>query len=192
MSEKIPSFEHRASQHETRAEMPKTHEKASTSEKKHGNEAEASIKLHELRKTINELPADKNPKEALKASGNVFTPVQNGHVSGQLKKIALRRELKLVRSQLSPINRTISKLVHQPIIRVVSEVTDKTAGRPSGLLGGGLVAFIGTTAYYYMSVHVGFRYNYSVFFALFVGGFVLGLCLEFLVWLALGRYKKSH
>lgn len=191
MSEKVSfqSPEHQLPPSERAAEKQRAqHEKPGSSEP---SERDAANRLHELRKTIDELPAAGGAKEALKASQAVFSPVQNGHVSKQLKKIALRRELKLIRQHLSPASRSVSRLVHQPVIRLVSEATDKTVGRPSGLLGGGLVAFLGTTTYFYLSKHIGFTYNYTVFLALFVGGFAVGICLEFLVWLAVGRYKKN-
>jgi hypothetical protein len=79
------------------------------------------------------------------------------------------------------MERGLSKLIHQPAVRAVSEVGAKTVSRPSGLLGGGLLAFLGSSTYLFMTKYIGFRYNYLVFLLLFVGGFVLGLVLELLV-----------
>jgi len=45
------------------------------------------------------------------------------------------------------------------------------------LLGGGILALLGTSSYLYLAKHIGFTYNYSVFLILFFGGFILGLSL---------------
>jgi hypothetical protein len=53
--------------------------------------------------------------------------------------------------------------------------------RPSGLLGGGLLAFVGSLAYLVATKIYHFRYNYTMSLLLFVGGFCLGLILELAV-----------
>lgn len=99
-------------------------------------------------------------------------------VNKELRNISLRKELKHVRSNLNPLDKLGSKVIHNPIVRNISEVSAKSITRPSGLLGGGLVAFLGTGAYYYLTEHVGLKYNYLIFALLFVGGFVIGLIIE--------------
>jgi hypothetical protein len=74
---------------------------------------------------------------------------------------------------------------------VASEAAGRTVSRPSGLLGGGLVAFLGTTGYLYLARHIGFTYNYLVFLLLLAGGFILGVSLELLVHLATGSRRDS-
>jgi hypothetical protein len=102
-------------------------------------------------------------------------------VSREMKTTTLRRELKNFRRQESLPERTLSRVIHQPIVRAVSEGAAKTVTRPSGLLGGGLLAFLGSSSYFVLAKYIGFSYNYSVSLLLFVGGFVLGLALELLV-----------
>ncbi len=87
--------------------------------------------------------------------------------------------------------RTLSKVIHQPVVRAVSEPAGKTVSRPSGLLGGGLVAFLGTSAYLYLAKSTGMAYSYFVFIGLFVGGFVVGVALELLIHALSGRSKRS-
>jgi hypothetical protein len=98
-----------------------------------------------------------------------------------MKTTTLKRELKNIRHQESLPERTLSRIIHQPVVRVVSEGAAKTVSRPSGLLGGGLLAFLGSGSYFVLAKYVGFSYNYSVSLMFFVGGFVLGLGLELLV-----------
>lgn len=108
-------------------------------------------------------------------------------VSSSLKKITFRKEIKHIRRNLSKADRIGSKIIHQPVIKSVSEVSAKTITRPSGLLGGGIMAFLGTSAYLYLTKHIGLKYNYSIFLFLLVAGFIVGLIIEALVRLVRGK-----
>jgi hypothetical protein len=99
-------------------------------------------------------------------------------INHELKEIAYQRVLKRARRHLSPYSRTMSKVIHQPIIDSASEVASKTIGRPSGLIGGGLLALLGTSTYYYISKHYGYNYNSFVFLALMAVGFIAGWTIE--------------
>ena len=126
-----------------------------------------------------------NPLERLKAEEQAErqAPAPSS-INSELKKITLQRELQQVRRKLPARQRPLSRLIHQPLIRAVSETAAKSVSRPSGLLGGGLVAFLGSTGYLYLARHSGAPYNYFVFLVLFMGGFIVGLALEFAVYLA--------
>lgn len=99
-------------------------------------------------------------------------------VNSELKDLAYQRTMTRIRKQLSPVSRTFSKVIHQPAIDAMSEGVAKTVGRPSGFLGGGLLALAGTTAYYYIARHYGYEYNFGVFVVLIATGFVLGWLIE--------------
>lgn len=156
------------------------------------NEADPLQKAQEARQTIEQSASRANPLEQLQAAEETPDNRQPAHINRELKSITLRRELQHIRRQLSAPQRALSQVIHQPVVRVVSEAAAKTVSRPSGLLGGGLVAFLGTSGYLYMAQHMGFRYNYTVFLALFIGGFLLGLFLEYIVYLATTRRQHSH
>lgn len=119
-------------------------------------------------------------------------PNQPLHVNRELKSITLNRELAAIRRKLSAPQRSFSKVIHQPVIRAVSEPLGKTVSRPSGLLGGGLVAFLGTTSYLYLAKRTGMSYNYFVFLALFFGGFIVGLLLELVVFVATSSRRHAN
>lgn len=99
-------------------------------------------------------------------------------VNAELKDLAYERSMNRVRRQLSPLSKTFSKVVHQPVVEAVSEGVAKTVGRPSGFLGGGLLALAGTTAYYYIAKHYGYEYNFGVFLVLLAAGFIAGWLAE--------------
>lgn len=149
---------------------------------------EARSKVHETTKTESRT----NPVEALHAAEKAAQPSGPLHVNRELKNITLNRELAAIRRRESAPQRALSKIIHQPVIRAVSEPLGKTVSRPSGLLGGGLVAFIGTSAYLYIAQKNGQRYQYTVFLVLFAGGFIVGLLLELVVYAATSSRRHAN
>lgn len=99
-------------------------------------------------------------------------------VARELKKITLNRELKTVRMKLPLTDKVLSRVIHQPAISTISEASSKSLARPSGLLGGGILAFAGSLGYLYFTRYVGVTYNYLIFIMLFILGFVVGLVIE--------------
>ncbi len=101
----------------------------------------------------------------------------------KMKSDAYNRTLQKVRKHLGLQERGMSRVIHQPVVETVSDTAAKTVARPYGILGGGIVSLIGSGALLYMAKHYGFRYNFFIFFLLFVAGYLLGLLVE----LVLGR-----
>jgi hypothetical protein len=99
----------------------------------------------------------------------------------ELKSAAYQKTLLKVQTKLNPAERSLSKVIHQPFIESASDIGSKSVARPSGILGGGVVALIGSGLLLYMAKHYGFEYNYFVFIALFLAGFFVGLGIELLV-----------
>jgi hypothetical protein len=136
--------------------------------------------LNEARQEVHELAS---PKERLalpvdeKPSDN-----QPLFIDKTVKTLKFKQTLKQIRAQLPASQRVLSKVVHQPMVQKASELSAKTVTRPSGLLGGGLFAFVGSALYFYLAKHVGFEYNYLLFTLLFIGGFLVGVVLEFALW----------
>jgi hypothetical protein len=142
--------------------------------------------------TLESTQTEVNPLAQLEAADQAAQPVTPREVNQELRQITLRRELQEVRHHLSAPQRVLSRLIHQPAVRAVSEVAGQTVSRPSGLLGGGLLAFFGTSGYLYLAKHDRFSYNYLVFLVLLVGGFALGLILECVIYLATRSRRQSH
>ncbi len=112
-----------------------------------------------------------------KESGKHSTLVIDKTVKNQ----AYKKTLKHVQRQLPRSQRTFSKFIHQDTIEKISEVSGKTIARPSGLLGSGVFAFLGTTVVVWVSRHYGFRYNFFTFVVFVLFGFMVGLCAEFIL-----------
>lgn len=107
-----------------------------------------------------------------------------------IKSLRLKKNLTHVQNKLRPAEKGFSKVVHQPLVQLVSEQAAKTVTRPSGMLGGGLMAFVGSLGYLWLTRHYGLTYNYFFFLLFFIVGFALGLLGEYLSYLSRGRHKQ--
>ncbi|MCL4357547.1 hypothetical protein M1512_01465 [Patescibacteria group bacterium] len=99
----------------------------------------------------------------------------------ETKKLTLKTELGHIRTQLPLSEQLLSRTIHQPTIRRISDVSAKTITRPIGLLGGGILAFVGSLLYLLFSKYIGIKYNYFVFLLLFVFGYIVATICEFLI-----------
>jgi hypothetical protein len=98
-----------------------------------------------------------------------------------MKSQTYNRTLGRIRQQLPASERLMSKVMHQKTVDSVSDIMSKTVARPSGILGGGVLALIGSSIILYMAKKYGFEYNFFVFFTLIACGFVLGILAEMLI-----------
>jgi hypothetical protein len=188
MGEHIPMTtpEHHVPSAEAHVETVKSSESAA----EHAQQAASpEDQIDTIRRTIEESSAPKAVVEQAALKGGTSDGSGPTYVNKELKDAALHRTLRHLQRELPRTQRLLSKTIHQPAIRRVSAATGQTVARPSGLLGGGLCAFVGSLIYLYLAKHIGFTYNYLLFFVLFVGGFVLGVVLELLISVAL-RAKR--
>ena len=152
------------------AENEKASEQAAQPEETPAIDIEAAReKLLEQPEALLELPLDASPE------GD-----QPIYIDRAMKRVSLNNELKLIRTKLTSNQRLLSKGVHQPTIRRLSDVASHTITRPVGLLGGGVLAFCGSLIYLLFSKYVGLRYNYLIFIMLFVLGYAIATAIELL------------
>jgi hypothetical protein len=190
MSEQLPKYE--SGEGLSKPASPET--AAHAQPEKASAEVTAALTPEKAREAVAETTRSEsqpNPLNRLAEAENASQTPSASYINQELKQITRRRELKNIRRQLPAPQRALSRLIHSPAIRVASEAAGKTVSRPSGLLGGGLVALVGTSAYLYLARHIGFEYNYGVWLALLAAGFALGLLIEVLVHLFIGR-RRSH
>lgn len=190
MSEKhIPKSEYYESHEDHNAH--KHHENLSDNLAEQAEQAKANQISSENLEIIRKLAK----QEALK-SENIDTAEETDNkdsfigVQQTLKTDAFIRTLSKVRNRLSKPDRALSKLIHNNTIDKISAVGSQTVARPSGILSGSICAFLGSSILLYLSKHYGFKYNYLVFFGLFIGGYLLGSIVELLIWLTYSRKHK--
>ena len=205
MSEKAPSFEHKnieTDRHEDGSETvppqvevsPDEHQEDSsetlpTQAEKEMN-AEAKTKAAEAREKIKH-EIDKPKLETLDESARsasiiIRVPLQS------LEPVVetISKTWTSIRQNLSPSQKTFSKVIHNPVISSVSEFTAKTLARPYAILAGSVVAVIGSAVYLYLTKHYGYQYNYFVPILLFVGGLAAGIAVELFYKMLFAGHKK--
>lgn len=131
-------------------------------------------------------------KEMNPAESNKDVKPSAGYVNRELKDMAFKRSLNTARRHMNAPSRAMSKIIHQPVVEKVSEVAGATIARPSGILGGGLFAFVGSFALLWITKHYGYTYNYLVFFMLFVSGFAIGMIVELVLHGLIRRRHKQN
>lgn len=177
MSERFPT---KPEAHFPEAEAPKSRQEELGSPEQPSGEHEHQRNIEQVRRTAEEQSL-KAEEIKLEDKSESSRPSPQPYVDKQLKTMAYDRLLNRARKQLNPLEKPLSKLMHQPIVDKLSETTAQTVGRPSGILGGGLLALIGTAAYYYICRHYGYSYNYFVFIFLLSLGFFAGWLSEVLL-----------
>lgn len=83
-----------------------------------------------------------------------------------------------VRKELPAVERTFSKVIHQPVVERTSELVGKTVARPSGVLGATLAGFIGLLLVFGVAKRVGFALSGSELPILLGIGLIVGLITE--------------
>lgn len=127
--------------------------------------------------------AETNESQAEKINNQIHSNPSNStpYIDKSVKKQALSQELAQIRQELTKSDRLLSKTIHQPKIQKLSEISAKTVARPYGLIVGGLLAFIGSLAYYLFTKYYGLHYYSIVFIILFISGYILSSLIEIIV-----------
>jgi hypothetical protein len=156
--------------------------------------AESAITPAEALKHVVEVGEGSNDQkvlEQLHAADETAPDVPSAvTIDPKVRATMAKREIKHLQQQENWRERNLSRVIHQPVVRAVSEGAAKTVTRPSGMLGGGLVAFLGSGSYLILAKYLHFSYNYSISLALFVGGFGFGLLLELFVYMATASRRQ--
>lgn len=189
MSEKLhhSSPEHRQAHAERERGKEAEHLKQ-LQEKAKKSEKEPKSSIETIKKSI-ETAAVSGKEYSVGEKESTKQSSPNYGINKELKASAYKRTLKKARSQLSAPEKTFSRVVHNPIVEKTSDLAAKTVARPSGILIGGIGAFLGTLAILYISKRSGFTYNYLLFLLIFVAFYVLGVTLE-LVTKATRRFRR--
>jgi hypothetical protein len=172
--EHVSSAHEHIARHEHAREV---REKALRAEHEHANnlanireklEKEA-VNSQEVRTKKLELHKDSEPEEA-----NTYWH------SREYRELAFKQFMGRVRGHLSTSEKLASRVLHQPVVERASEVGSKTVARTSGVLLGSIFSFIISLAVYILSKRYAYDMTYSIFIASFLGGFLLGIIVEFL------------
>lgn len=103
------------------------------------------------------------------------------------RKEAYTATMNEMRSHLSPTGRSFSKVIHNPVVEAVSEVTGKTVARPNAILGGSMMAFFVVLAVFLVARHYGYPLSGSETILAFAVGWLLGIVFDYLRVMITGR-----
>ena len=157
--------------HETSTKPIKANEKLNSSH-------ELSKQIESLRKSAEQQASPRAAEVNRLRSAERNEPDSPALINAELKDIAYQRTLRRIQKELPVAVRTFSKIIHHPLIETISDAGSKTIGRPSGVLAGGICAFLGSSLLLYITKYYGYNYNFLMFAIFFISGFVAGLLIE--------------
>jgi hypothetical protein len=163
----------------------KSYESLSEHEKgiKNHHETSAARAKHEHKEQLDKI-LEKVEREAISSKDTDIEKVsadsQPEFFTSYVSKAALQNNLARIQQKLSKPEKQFSRFVHNPRIDQISELAGQSVARPSGLLFGGLFAFLVSLAVLIACKYYGYEYNYLLGMAGFAGGFFLGITLELL------------
>lgn len=180
MAEKITSAESKETQGE---DLLDSAEKRSSIEKKLSLDAKEAAEKHGGEK----IKAKKEVEQAL--SGAEKGPVgaersekRARSATRGAKKQQYQATMRRVEARLPAYQRRFSRIIHNPTVDAVSNVTSKTIARPSGLLGGAVASFLGLLFIYLNARRIGFEYPSGSAFIFFISiGWLVGILVEYIV-----------
>ena len=162
------------------------HEKAQ-SEIRH----EHAEHIDRIRSNIEHEAAKAEAAKEQLISVNEKQPEHHHYATKKIKSDQYKKTLSQVRQNLPKNQQKFSSFVHQPTVERVSEIGAKTVARPSGILGGALLALIGSSIVIYIGKRIGFEVPNTIFAFLFIIGFVLGISIEVIISF-INRLRPKH
>jgi hypothetical protein len=131
---------------------------------------EATRKIQEQAKSTAENPYNHKDNDTHKAHAH----------KGTFHEYGTKQTIKRIQKHLRPADRQFSKVIHNPVVESVSEITGATLARPSGLMYGGIFSLVASSLLYLISKHYGYEYSFFIGILFFIGGFLVGLIVEIL------------
>lgn len=168
--------DHEVRQHESVVRNNKKEELKNVTESS-GEESKANI--DKIAKKV-EQEAQSSEDLIAKTENNQHASSDNNKNTSAFPEFGGKQAIKRVQKHLKPAERTFSKIIHNPIVETVSDITGNTLARPSGLLYGGLFSLTASIALYLVTKHYGYEYSFFVAIIIFAGGFIFGLFVEIL------------
>ena len=159
-------------------------EKNERAEQSHEN---TEHRLEQARKSVEQEAISRENVDATQAEQSQKDTTEVRWWSSELKEQTLERTLTSVRKRLSAPERKLSQFIHIRAVETASDAAGKTIARPSGLLVGSICAFIGSIVSYLLARRIGGELSASVSLLFFVGGFVIGIVGEAVLF----AYRKA-
>lgn len=98
----------------------------------------------------------------------------------KLKIAAYKKLLGRAQKQMSPFQKSISRVLHQQQIEALSEFTAKTVGNCWGILGAGIFASAGSLLYALAAAYYSISYNSTFILIFLIFGYLSGVTMKLL------------
>ena len=122
----------------------------------------------------------------------VATPLgkrRSQFISKQQRDASFSKQMSVVQAELSPVEKTFSKVIHNKTIETISDWSAASIARPNALLSASIVAFFLTGALYVFAKYIGFRLSGFEIIGTFALGWGLGLLYDYFKLTANGGKK---
>ena len=108
-------------------------------------------------------------------------------ISKKQRNDSYKRTMKQVQSELPPVSRTFSKIIHNNIIEKVSDTIGATIARPDAMLSGAVVSFVLTLLTYITAKTIGYTLSGFETIVAFIIGWIIGVTYDYLRVLFTGK-----
>ncbi len=115
-------------------------------------------------------------------------PVPIKKATKRQKEDTYKKTLQAIQKDMNPVERTFSKIIHNPVVEKTSEVVGNTVARPAPLLTGALSALILTAIVYIVAQYYGYLLSGFEWIATFLIGWAIGLIID---WVRVGLLGKK-
>ncbi|HET7630277.1 MAG TPA: hypothetical protein VFK03_02790 [Candidatus Saccharimonadales bacterium] len=95
------------------------------------------------------------------------------------KQAHYKTTMKQIQSEMPPVSRVFSKVIHNPVIERSSEAVGATVARPNAILAGSVCAFMVVLVVYLVTKHYGYVLSGFETIGSFILGWVLGLIYDY-------------
>ncbi len=130
----------------------------------------------------NQGNTSKQPKQALPTAKPLIKKATKNQ-----RKVEYKKTLRSIQKDMTPAERTFSKVLHNPAVEATSEVTGKTIARPAAIIAGSATALILTAVVYIIAKHYGYVLSGFEWIATFVIGWLIGLIIDWIRVAVLGK-----
>jgi hypothetical protein len=159
--------------HEAKEQLDKMAEKLKDSAEKERNKETSGERKSAREIAEKEAISGKEVAPGGSEKKSSKAPVHRSH-----KQMTYKATMRRVEGKLPAYQRTFSKVINNDTVDKVSNIASKTVARPSGLLGGGAVAFVALLIVTFYASRYGWEVSGSEFIVFMIAGWALGLLVE--------------
>ena len=104
---------------------------------------------------------------------------RRGPISKKDRNASYKKTMSHIQSEMPVVNRTFSKVIHNPVIEKTSEVVGSTIARPNAIAAGAISAFVVSFLVYMIARYYGYPLSGFETIGSFVAGWLLGLLFDY-------------